>query len=144
MFQPKLHHMPRDAALIGRAARLSGRNSCCAQRQPAFFSSIMHTITRQRLFTEIALAAGICLVAAAFFIAGCGRPDSDSTASSSPSAGADAKARILPSNAAQGAHPQEVADSLFPDHEDAIEMVLALDPETGAIVPKEDEVHLDV
>ena len=87
--------MPWDAALIGRAARLSGRRSCCAQRQPAFFSSIMHTITRQRLFTEIALAAGICLVAAAFFIAGCGRPDSDSTASSSPSAGADAKATAV-------------------------------------------------
>jgi ribosomal-protein-alanine N-acetyltransferase len=30
----------------------------------------------------------------------------------------------------------------YSDHEDAIEMVLALDPATGAIVPREDEVQL--
>jgi hypothetical protein len=55
----------------------------------------MHTITRQRLFAKIRLAAAICMVAAAFFIAGCGRPDSDSTVASSPSPGTDAKATVV-------------------------------------------------
>lgn len=31
----------------------------------------------------------------------------------------------------------------YPDHEDAIEMVLTLDPDTGAIVPQVDDVRLD-
>lgn len=32
----------------------------------------------------------------------------------------------------------------YPDDEDAVEMVLALDPETGAVVPRADEVRLEV
>jgi ribosomal-protein-alanine N-acetyltransferase len=31
----------------------------------------------------------------------------------------------------------------YPDNEDAVEMVLSLDPETGAVVPHTDEVKLD-
>ena len=31
----------------------------------------------------------------------------------------------------------------YPDNEDAVEMVLLLDPATGAVVPHADEVRLD-
>ena len=36
-----------------------------------------------------------------------------------------------------------VRSKYYPDDEDAVEMVLALDPTTGAIVPRPDEIRLD-
>jgi ribosomal-protein-alanine N-acetyltransferase len=42
-----------------------------------------------------------------------------------------------------GFHALRVRRDYYPDHEDAIEMLLTLDPETGAVVRHDDEVRLD-
>ena len=36
-----------------------------------------------------------------------------------------------------------VRSRYYPDDEDAVEMVLALDPATGAVVPRPDQIRLD-
>jgi ribosomal-protein-alanine N-acetyltransferase len=42
-----------------------------------------------------------------------------------------------------GFYAVRIRRDYYPDHEDAIEMLLALDPDTGAVILHDDEVRLD-